>query len=261
MNRPLKQIALLSLAVLTVLAVSPLGRTQNAKPSNPAPQSSAGHDNMGSMPGMDMGEAKADPDATASADHAMSEHHMNMAHMHMTDLRPANANDEKRAAEIVSTLRSSIDKYKDYRVALGDGFQIFLPNVPQDHYHFTNYRYALEASFTFNPSHPTSLLYKKTADGYELEGAMYTAPRRFTEEQLNERVPLSVARWHQHVNFCLPPRGELKNVGISHPFGFWGSITTESACQDAGGRWFPVIFGWMAHVYPYETAADEIWAH
>ena len=53
------------------------------------------------MAGMDMGNAQqgAGPEARA-ANEAMSGHDMNMgAHMFMTDLRPANAADEKRAAE------------------------------------------------------------------------------------------------------------------------------------------------------------------
>ena len=28
----------------------------------------------------------------------------------------------------------------------------------------------------------------------------------------------------------------------------------------AGGRFFPVIFGWMVHVYPYENIGDKIFA-
>ena len=34
------------------------------------------------------------------------------------------------------------------------------------------------AKVRFDPAEPTALLYKKTGDGYELEGAMYTAPQR-----------------------------------------------------------------------------------
>ena len=44
-------------------------------------------------------------------------------------------------------------------------------------------------AFTFDPARPTSLLYKKTATGYELVGALYTMPKRATEDQLNERGP------------------------------------------------------------------------
>ncbi|MGH9748189.1 MAG: hypothetical protein ACRD59_18990 [Candidatus Acidiferrales bacterium] len=232
-----------------------------------------GHDQSG-MAGMDMDDARREaarnPEAARAANDAMSgsmdgdmsEHDMAMhAHMFMTDLRPENPADEKRAAEIVAELRPAIEKYRDYRVALADGFQIFFPNVPQPHYHFTNYRYAFEAQFAFNPSHPTSLLYKKTSDGYELEGAMYTAPKRATEEVLNERVPLSVAHWHKHVNFCMPQKGALWQQVDWKEFGLRGSITTEAACEQAGGVWKPQIFGWMVHVYPYQTDPAKIWAH
>ena len=68
-------------------------------------------------------------------------------------------------------------------------------------------RNALAAQFSFDPTKPTSLLYKKVNGEYQLEGAMYTAPKRFTEDQLNERIPLSIAHWHEHVNLCLPPKG------------------------------------------------------
>ena len=47
--------------------------------------------------------------------------------------------DNRRAEEIVENLGKSISKYKDYRVAIADGYQTFLPKVPQQQYHFTNY--------------------------------------------------------------------------------------------------------------------------
>jgi hypothetical protein len=218
------------------------------------------------MPGMDINEMQHDagkhPDAAQSAHEAMSGHHMDMnAHMFMTTLRPANPEDNERAAAIVVTLRNAIENYKDYKAALADGFQIFHAEVPQQHYHCTNYGYAFEAMFVFNPEHPTSLLYKKTPNGYQLEGAMFTARKKATEEELNERVPLSVARWHKHINICLPPKGALPRQASFREFGFGGLISTEDACTQAGGRWVPQIFNWMVHVYPYETDSQKIWAH
>jgi hypothetical protein len=64
----------------------------------------------------------------------------------------------------------------------------------------------------FDPREPAALLYKKTQNGYELEGAMYIAPRGMSEDRLNDRVPLSVAQWHAHVNICLPPQGVRSRV-------------------------------------------------
>ena len=162
---------LLAAAASFVVASLPAQQSQNP-PSAPA----QAHD---SMPGMDMGQHDSDknPDATKAANDAMSDHDMDMsAHMYMTALRPANPADEKRAEEILTQLRPTMEKYKDYRVALADGFKIFGPNVPQPQYHFTNYAYALEASFKFDPAHPTSLLYRKTNDGYELVGATFRCP-------------------------------------------------------------------------------------
>lgn len=218
------------------------------------------------MPNMDMGEmqqeSKDSTQAGVTANQQMSGMHMDMGpHMHMTSLRPASPDDEKRARAVLEALRPAIEKYKDYQAALNDGFKIFHPELPQEHYHFTNYSNALEAQFSFNPAHPTSLLYKKVSGGYELEGAMYTAPRRFTEDQLNERIPLSVARWHEHVNLCMPPNGAAITRANFNEFGLRGSIATEDACDAAGGRWIPVIFNWMVHVYPNETDPAKIWAH
>lgn len=233
----------------------------SAIPQQPQEQGQAmDHSKMpGMSPGMsmDMDDAKSsEQDATHDMEHM---HHGDNPHMHMTSPRPQTAADVERANEIVKELRAGIEKYKDYHVALNEGYKIFLPNVPQPEYHFTNYTNGFLEAFTFDPARPTSLLYKKTADGYQLVGAMYTMPKRANEEQLNERVPLSVATWHLHTNLCMPPRGQRKNADYTK-FGLHGSITTQEACDAAGGTFHPVIFGWMVHVYPYEDSPDKIFA-
>ncbi len=192
---------------------------------------------------------------------SMSSEHMHMStHMKWTEPRPQNPEDLKRVEQIVSILRASIEKYRDYQVALQDGYKIFLPRIPQPLYHFTKYRYGFEAELKFDPSRPTSLLYKKTSDGYELVGAMYTATRFTSEDELNKRVPLSVARWHAHINICLPPRSQGQMPDLTK-FGPTGSISSEAECTAAGGRFLNQIFGWMVHVYPFEKDPEKIWAH
>jgi hypothetical protein len=210
------------------------------------------------MPGMDMDDAKANE---ARAVHDMTPGRMDAhnLHMHMTAMRTATAEDTARAKEVVAQLRAGLEKYKDYHVALNEGYKIFLPNIPQPEYHFTSYYNGFLEAFSFDASRPTSLLYKKTPGGYELVGAMYTMPKRATEEQLNARVPLSIAMWHLHTNLCMPPRGQLGKADMTK-FGLKGSIATEEACDAAGGRFHPVIFGWMIHVYPYEDSLDQIFA-
>jgi hypothetical protein len=224
-----------------------------------------GHDmsNM-HMKDMPMGADKDkdnDNDASAHAMHSM-EGHMDMGpHMKMTALRPPRPGDAARAEQVVETARKASEKYLDYHVALADGYKIFHPEIPQKMYHFTNYGYAMEAAFRFTPEHPTSLLYEKHGDDYKLIGVMYTAPKRLGEDQLDERVPLSVAQWHEHVNFCAPPPDHRKDMLAPHPqFGLKGSIITQEACDAAGGTFHPVIFNWMVHVYPFEKDQASIWS-
>jgi len=216
------------------------------------------------MPGMKMGpgsdEQNQQAEHGAMDDMSHMHHHQMGPHMYMTKLRaPATPADWSKADEIASELRESIEKYKDYHAALADGFRIFAPNLPQAEYHFTNYYNGFLESFTFDPSRPTSLLYKKTQAGYELIGAMYTMPKRVSEEQLNERVPLSIAQWHLHTKLCVPPKEDRGHADWTK-FGLQGSILTKEACTEAGGTYYPVIFGWMVHVYPFENSRAKIWA-
>ena len=96
------------------------------------------HDHSDSMPGMNMDGMKMDDD---SSNHAQTgamqsmahSHHMAMdaAHMRMTPVRPVADGDRERAQQIVDALAPAIQKYKDYHVALAEGYRIFVPNVPQ----------------------------------------------------------------------------------------------------------------------------------
>jgi hypothetical protein len=179
-----------------------------------------------------------------------------------------------------------LSKYRDANVALSEGYQIFLPTIPQDVYHFTDYAAARE-EYTghFSPARPGSLLYVKKAGGeYALVGAMFSAPGYLTPEQLDALIPLSVAHWHAHTNICLPKgitlndllRGEIGSTQMEMPgmvsvakspmakslnrrlgfmadgrFGFTGTIADEATCDSAGGHFLPQAFGWMVHVYPF----------
>jgi len=231
---------------------------------------------QGSMPGMEMSghdmssmnsaDAHDMPgmggEGSAAAMQSMEGHHMDMGpHMKMTTLRAPKPGDQEKADQVAQAARKVAEKYTDYRVALADGFEIFMPNQPHKQYHFNNPSYALEARQHFNPDHPTSLLYQKDGDGYKLIGVMYTAPKYTPEDELDARIPLSIAQWHAHVNLCLPP-GFQRGDGLPHSrqFGLGGSIATKEACDAAGGRFIPQIFGWMVHVYPFEQKPEDIWS-
>jgi hypothetical protein len=236
---------------------------QTPSSSDPAGQAATGmsHDHMSGMKDMSMSGTQEDSESGAHAMHSM-EGHMDMGpHVKMTALRPPKPGDAARARQVADAARKASEKYTDYHRALADGFKIFHPEIPQKMYHFTNYGYAIEAQFAFNPEHPTSLLYEKHADDYKLIGVMYTAPKNFNEDQLDERIPLSVAQWHEHVNFCTAPAGKKSEYfGPNPKFGLRGSIDTQEECDAAGGKFHPVVFNWMVHLYPFEKDQTSIWS-
>ena len=179
-------------------------------------------------------------------------------HLELSPMRRATPEDTARAKEVVSQLRSALAKYADTAAAVADGYKMFMPNVKEQRvYHFTNYKNAFLEAFRFDPEKPTSILYARAPDGsLKLIGAMYTAPKRVRAARLDGRVPLSIARWHKHVNWCLPPRSaserwlERKN-GLPL-FGPESPIATRSACEDVGGTFYPNLFGWMIHANVFE---------
>jgi hypothetical protein len=191
----------------------------------------------------------ADPMAGMAGDWKMAA----MAkHMAYSGTRPLTVRDSVRAANVINELRQAIAKYQDVKVAEADGYKMFAPEIKnQPQYHFTKGLNALRNQFGFDPARPTSLLYKKDQKGeFVLIGAMYTASKRASEDDLNERVPLSVAHWHRHINWCVPPRGQKDQwyqTRNGRPvFGPLG-VATEQECKDAGGRFIPQAFGWMVH--------------
>lgn len=201
-----------------------------------------------------------DVHATAAAHEAMSRPMTVNPHLRLTPERVASAADSARAAQLVTTLRSTLARYRDVRAAEADGYRRFLPGVKQPVYHYTNWRHGLGAAFAFEAAKPTSLLYKEGDDGrLELVGAMYTAPATTGERDLDARIPLGIARWHLHVNWCLPPRGARQRWNETRDsapvFGPRSPIATAEACAAVGGRFVPRLFGWMVHVNAF--AGDD----
>src|SRR5258708_2933705 len=130
---------------------------------------------------------------------------------------------------------------------------MFMPEMKnQKTYHFTNNWLAVKEAFRFDPAKPTSLLYTKEANGhFKLIGAMYTAPKRWGPDKLDERIPLSIPRSHKHVNWCLPKKGEterwLERKDGQPVFGPGSPVATKSACEAVGGNFQDTVFGWMIH--------------
>jgi hypothetical protein len=187
-------------------------------------------------------------------------------HMEMTPVIKGDAEDSAKAARIARELRAALVPFRDTAAAVAAGYHMFAPQLKtQRVYHFTNKWRALQEGFRFDPTRPTSFLYTRGADGkFTLVGAMYTAPKRFGYDRLDARVPLSVARWHRHVNWCTPPRGQasrwLERRDGAPVFGPESPIATKAECVAAGGVFHANLFGWMLHANVVNgTDAATIW--
>jgi hypothetical protein len=183
-------------------------------------------------------------------------------HMYVTPLRPRQSGDEEKARAVVEQVRASIERYQNYKKALADGYVIANPDVDQPQFHFNNQANILAAEHQFDPTKPSSLLYFKTPkQHYKLEGVMFTAGPNATEDELNDRIPLSIVRWHEHTNFCAAPASRVQEYLGKYPkFGMFGSIRTAEACKTEGGTFYPHVFTWMIHVFPFEDNLKDVFS-
>src|SRR5712691_10883978 len=111
-----------------LLAALPAHRAPVQEASTQESPAQAPNVDHGSMPGMDMSDEHASEKA-AVHDMTAGHHDAHSQHMTMTTMRAQTSEDVQRAKEIVAQLRGGIEKYRDYHVALNEGFKIFMPNV------------------------------------------------------------------------------------------------------------------------------------
>jgi hypothetical protein len=69
--------------------------------------------------------------ATEAMSHHLEDHEHMGAHMHMTVLRKAQPGDAARAQQVADQARQALEHYRDYQVALNEGFRSFLPKWVQ----------------------------------------------------------------------------------------------------------------------------------
>jgi dienelactone hydrolase len=192
-------------------------------------------------------------------DHLWADAHPDTdTHLYLTPTQVGTADDSTRADLLLVEMRSALRKYADVRVAAADGFEE-MPSSDGKHslHHLSNWGWARSENRRFDPAKPTSLLYREGGDGtLALVGAMYTAPENSSTAQLNDRIPLGLARWHKHINWCAPPLAPKNGSGSqwlemkdgAPAYGPRSPLATRDACNAAGGVFYPHVFGWMVHV-------------
>jgi len=230
-----------------------LGAQGTGRPQPPAPPAGA----------MAAANAGMNDQVAMAVEQSMSAH-MDGPHLDLTPRRKPSPGDSIRAARVAAELRRGIEKYKDVSVAVSEGFRMFAPQATeQPVYHYIHAIRTMREAARFEPGEPSSLIYRKRADGsLELYGAMYTAGVRATLDELNSRIPLSVARWHRHVNYCFPTqRRRIAETRDGKPlFGPVGILSTRAECEAAGGEFTRQLFGWMVHANVYAgTDPKAIW--
>ena len=163
------------------------------------------------------------------------------------------------ARRLLAILRRDLVRYRDPAAAERDGYRREGEDVPVGSLkHFFKYANFGKNQYHLDPEAPAAVLYRRTRDGFELAGVMFTAPISASMDELDRRVPLALGHWHSHRNICLPPKGApMATHAQRAPFGFEGTITTRAACDAANGVFLDNVYGWMTHVYPYApTLAD-----
>jgi hypothetical protein len=183
-------------------------------------------------------------------------------HMQMSVKTPLKKGDTERAAKIAGIARGVLDKYNNVATAEADGYRPFLATGKMgEEVHYINPRYTMMEQRSIDYQHPGSILYERTPQGMKAVGVMYMAPANSDASQLNARAPMSIAPWHRHVDLCTPPtrEGAAELMDPKAQFGFLGTIHTDAACKAVGGRFVPLAFGWMTHVYPNETDPAKVW--
>ena len=181
-------------------------------------------------------------------------------HTRMSEARDAVPPDElAHAQRLLALLRNDLARYRDPAAAERDGFLKQGEDVPVGALkHFFKYENFAKNRTHLDPKAPAAILYRRTANGFELAGVMFTAPISAPMDELDRRIPLALGHWHSHRNICMPPKGAPMTTHAQRaPFGFEGSITTHAACDAANGVFLDNVYGWMTHVYPYApTLAD-----
>jgi hypothetical protein len=156
---------------------------------------------------------------------------------------------------LLAILRRELVEYRSYRTAIAHGYLLEGDDVPVGALkHFFNYGNFVKNQGHLDPTAPSAILYRRTASGYTLAGVMFTAPIDVSMDELDNRIPLAFAHWHSHRNICMP-HGSLLRLSAQDRsrFGFSGSIATRAACDRASGAFIDNVYGWMAHVYPFEA--------
>lgn len=187
--------------------------------------------------------------ATKDKDQDMSHMHgMEMSHQQGGPAVPVSYADLTKTAAMLEQARAATERYRDVRMAEGDGYHAIGPDVPGMGIHYV----ATKGPSGFDVEHPSILLYEKNATmpgGYEIVGVSYlfNAAEGPDGQPLDPPFPKALAQWHRHENLCvLADRSVRAHV-------------TESECSAQGGS-FTAESQWMVHAWIWKDSPSGVFA-
>lgn len=192
----------------------------------------------------------------------------NDPHLQLTPERQEAAPDRARTEELEIAVAKAIQKYSKVSNAESAGYIKFPPD--SENYsivHYVNPGLSFWEIWRLDPQQPGALLYERQADNsLKLLGVMFTAPGEATLEELNQRIPLSIARWHLHTNICTPiPIWDESQWNMTQngkpKFGPTSPIATKAECDAVNGQFHPHVFGWMVHLNVNAKDPADVWNH
>lgn len=166
---------------------------------------------------------------------------MAMHHEHASGPAVSYAELKDTVSELEAARRGT-EKYKDVRIAEGDGYRAYGPDVPGMGLHYVQEHGKSE----FALDRPAILLYEKDATapgGMALVGVSYllVAPEGSDGQPATSPFPKSLAKWHRHENICVL-------ADRSTPPGL-----TEEQCTARGGH-FTAETQWMIHAWIWKDS-------
>ncbi len=132
-----------------------------------------------------------------------------------------NPGDAERAQSRLRALRRMIEPFHDLRQVIAEAD----PDPARAFAHFARAPRGTLISIDRPRSHdnehePRMLLYQRRPNGFALVGVQFQALNERSDAELDDILPLSIARWHQVVRHCsLPP----SRVWIATVFPFAGT--------------------------------------
>ncbi|HEX3466060.1 MAG TPA: hypothetical protein VHS78_18575 [Candidatus Elarobacter sp.] len=133
--------------------------------------------------------------------------------------------DRERARQSLHMIREVVAPYRDLRAVAAQYAQ---PEVLMKGWRRAppGSLIAVDRPNSHDDEHrPRVLLYRRTASGFALVGVQFEALSERTDAQLDDILPMSVARWHQVVRHCTAPP----------------------------------VWNWIATVFPFARDEDGIW--